>query len=313
MVTPANPNATKEATELLQYLHQTAGHGIITGQHTQTNPMEELTHIRNVTGKSPKLVGFELLAYSPNINYENADDECLTEVYENKGTVDTALKWAKETNGIVAFWFHWFSPIGGQDKSFYTENTEFDPANVLIEGTPERDAFYRDMDVIAKELKRFQDENIPILWRPFHECDGTWFWWGRSGIEVTKQLYLLMYEYFTDVHHLNHLLWVWNAIKPEGYPGDEFVDVLSLDIYLPEYEATDYRKDYEELIRNTSQNKVAALAEIGYLPDIKKLEESHTPWAYYMTWSKSFCIGEQYNTTAQLKELYASDYSIKLV
>ena len=313
MVTPANPNATKEATELLQYLHQTAGHGIITGQHTQTNPMEELTHIRNVTGKSPKLVGFELLAYSPNINYENADDVCLTEVYENKGTVDTALKWAKETNGIVAFCFHWFSPIGGQDKSFYTENTDFDPANVLIEGTPERDAFYRDMDVIAKELKRFQDENIPILWRPFHECDGTWFWWGRSGIEVTKQLYLLMYEYFTDVHHLNHLLWVWNAIKPEGYPGDEFVDVLSLDIYLPEYEATDYRKDYEELIRNTSQNKVAALAEIGYLPDIKKLEESHTPWAYYMTWSKSFCIGEQYNTTAQLKELYASDYSIKLV
>ena len=82
--------------------HGVAGKGIITGQHTQTNPMEEISYIREKTGYVPKLQGFELLAYSPNINYEDASKECLTEVEENKETVETAIKWAKETKGLVS-------------------------------------------------------------------------------------------------------------------------------------------------------------------------------------------------------------------
>ena len=79
-----NANATVEARELLNMLSETAGKAVITGQHTQTNPMEEIEYIKSVTGREPKLRGFELLAYSPNINYEDADEACLTEVYENR-------------------------------------------------------------------------------------------------------------------------------------------------------------------------------------------------------------------------------------
>ena len=121
MIQTANPNTTKEACELLKYLHEVAGNRIITGQHTQTNPMEEITYIKEITRKAPKLQGFELLAYSPNINYDDASEPCLTEVYENRKTLDTALEWAKSTNGIVTFSFHWFSPIGGRDKSFFQD------------------------------------------------------------------------------------------------------------------------------------------------------------------------------------------------
>ena len=62
----------------------------------------------------------------------------------------------------------------------------------------------------------------------------------------------------------------------------------------------------------TSPDKVAALAEVGYMPDIERLEESHTPWAYYMTWSKEFCIGEQYNSKESLRAMYESDYSVTM-
>lgn len=117
----ANKNATKATEKLLNFLEETAGRKIITGQHTQTNPMEEIDYIREVTGKEPLLRGFELLSYSPNINYEDAAEDCLTEVYENRGTVETALEWAKNTNGIVTLTFHWFSPLGGRDKSFYAK------------------------------------------------------------------------------------------------------------------------------------------------------------------------------------------------
>ena len=90
-----NPNATEKAKALLNFLSETAGKAIITGQHTQTNPMEEIDYIKSKTGKEPLLRGFEMLAYSPNIN----DND--TEVYENRNTMETALKWAKATGGIV--------------------------------------------------------------------------------------------------------------------------------------------------------------------------------------------------------------------
>lgn len=305
-----NPNVTAEAQKLLNYLSETAGKAIITGQHTQTNPMEEIAFIREQTGREPLLRGFELLAYSPNINEQDASEDCLTEVYENRNTVDTALEWAREKKGIVTFTFHWFSPLGGRDKSFYTINTDFDAERVLVEGTPERKAFYHDMDRIADELRKFQREDIPVIWRPFHEAEGDWFWWGAKGPQVAAKLYRLMYEYYTEVLHLDHLLWVWNCPHEGAYPGDDCVDIVSMDIYLPEYEKTDYRSQYEQLIRSTSDRKVAALAEVGYMPDIQLLEKSHIPWAYYMTWSKAFCIGEQFNRIEDLRAMYSSDYAI---
>lgn len=305
----ANPNATPQAKKLLNELSELAGKAIITGQHTQTNPMEEVAYIREQTGKEPLLCGFELLSYSPNINDSDASEECLTEVYENRGTVETALKWAKETGGIVTLTFHWFSPIGGRDKSFYTKNTDFDARRVLIEGTPERAAFYHDMDVIAEELRKFQKADIPVLWRPFHEAYGDWFWWGAKESLVASKLYRLMYEYYVNELHLDHLLWVWNCPIRKAYVGDDCVDVVSVDVYLENYEKTDYARQYEEVVSNTSRNKVAALAEIGYLPDIELLAQSHVPWAYYMTWSKEFCIGEQYNSAESLRRMYGHPYA----
>ena len=101
MQNTVNPNATEKAKALLNFLSETAGKAIITGQHTQTNPMEEIDYIKSKTGKEPLLRGFEMLAYSPNINDNDASEASLTEVYENRNTIETALKWAKATSGIV--------------------------------------------------------------------------------------------------------------------------------------------------------------------------------------------------------------------
>ena len=71
----------------------------------------------------------------------------------------------------------------GRGKSFYTENTDFDCELALIEGTEENKALMEDLDLIAEELKKFKNENIPVLWRPLHEADGGWFWWGAKGVK----------------------------------------------------------------------------------------------------------------------------------
>lgn len=309
---PSNPRASEAAGRLLGYLHSVAGNGIITGQHTQTRGMEEISYLRELTGREPLLRGFELLAYSPNINYGNASAECIKEVFDNRGTVEDALQWGRKKKGIVEFTFHWFSPLGGRDKSFYAKNTDFDPRCILREHTREREAFYRDMEVIAGLLARFRDAGIPILWRPFHEADGEWFWWGAKGPAVARQLYRMMYDYFTIDCKLDNLVWVWNCSAAEGYPGDARVDVVSADVYLNEYAATDYGEEYRRLTAAVGKKKVAALAEVGYLPDVAMLKKSGVPWAYFMVWSKEFCIGEQYNSADQMREMYGSDYAKSL-
>ena len=311
-IRPANPNASKEAAAVLEYLYGISGKGIITGQHTQTMEQPELDRILEVTGKLPALCGFELLAYSPNIDYVNSDEECLREVRENEGTLEKALEWADKRRGLITFTWHWFSPVGGCGKSFYTERTDFDPEKALEAGTPENIALLSDMDHMAGLLKTFRDRRIPILWRPFHESEGKWFWWGSKSHKTAAALYRLMFDRYTKLHGLDNLVWVWNSPVPEGYPGDDMVDVISRDVYLPGHVHTDYSKEYQELARVTGVGKPAALAEVGCLPDVEMLAATRVPWCWYMTWSKGFCLSEEWNTCEQLRKTYHSDYAVTL-
>lgn len=313
----ANKNSTQEAKKLLDYLCSIAGKNIITGQHTQTIASEEIGYIKKITGFEPKLRGFELLAYSPNINYEDADEACITEVLENRGTAEYALNWAVENDAadigcILTFSFHWFSPTGGRDKSFYAKNTDFDPEKVFVHDSAERKAFFSDMDRIACLLEKFRNKKIPLLWRPFHESYGTWFWWGRKGPEVACRLYRLMFDYFVNDRHLDNLLWVWNCDVESAYPGDEYVDINSIDVYLEKKEATDYSQNYDRLVAACGKNKPVALAEVGYNPDVSMLEKSRIPWVYYMTWSKEFAMDGIRNSAEELKSMYENSYSIKI-
>lgn len=306
---PVNKNATPNARRLLQYLSSMGGSGIVTGQHTQTVAMEEIGEIRKITGKEPALRGFELLSYSQNIRYESGDTACRTEIDENRGTLAQALAFGR-AGGILAFTWHWFSPMGGFDKSFYSRNTDFDPERVLQEGTPERAAFYQELDVMAGYLKPFLLEDIPILWRPFHESEGDWFWWGRKGPAVAARLFRMLYEYFVGKYSLHNLIWVWNCPLAEGYPGDGVVDILSCDCYVEKGTKTDYQKEYAQLRSLTRAEKPVALAEIGILPDMELLEKSRVPWCYYMIWSKGFVLTEEFNSHEALRRVYGSAYAV---
>jgi mannan endo-1,4-beta-mannosidase len=307
---PCNPNASAEVRNVLDYLAGLRGRGIVLGQHTQTRAQEELAYIRKVTGKEPGLCGFELLSYSPNINYSESGPECLTEVEENKNTLETALAWAK-CKGLITFTWHWFSPLYGADKTFYQKNTPFDARLALKEGTPERTAFLSDMDVMAELLKSFCKKNIPILWRPFHESEGDWFWWCSKGPETARGLWLDMYERFTRVHNLNNLIWVWNSPLPEGYVGDSYCDVISRDLYLSDRTHSDYREGYDELVKITPAGKIAALGETGPVPSLSMLAQTKIPWAWFMTWSRGRC-SEVATSHDELRKAYNSEYGVTL-
>lgn len=306
---PCNEKAQDCVKRVMQYLSDITYHQIITGQHTQTMEQEELHYIETITGKQPALLGFELLSYSPNINYMDTDAECMKEVTENYGTLKRAWEWA-EAKGLITFTWHWFSPLGGRAKSFFAENTDFDASKAVISGTPENKAFLSDLDVMAGLLRPFADKGVPILWRPFHEGDGNWFWWGVKGADTVKKLYRLMYERYTTVHGLHNLIWVWNAPKAEYYPGDDVVDIISRDMYPEAHKHTSQSESYYDLIKITDMPKLVIIGETGTLPSAKAIAEEGVGWASYMTWSHEFCTSEKYNTNSVLCELYASPYAV---
>ncbi|MGN0578825.1 MAG: glycosyl hydrolase [Ruminiclostridium sp.] len=307
--TPTNPNAQDCVKKVMKYLSDITYEKIVTGQHTQTLAQQELHYIKSVTGKQPALLGFELLSYSPNINYSDTDEECMKEVAENYGTLKKAWEWAEE-KGLITFTWHWFSPLGGRSKSFFSVNTDFDADKAVTPGTPENTALISDMDVMAGLLRPFCDKQIPILWRPFHEGDGDWFWWGAKGAQPLKQLWRIMYHRFTRLHRLNNLIWVWNSPVPECYPGDDVVDIISRDMYPPEHEHTSQSEMYYNLKAVTSEPKITLIGETGSLPSAKAIAEEKIGWASYMTWSGKFCKSEEYTTKEKLKEMYDSEYAV---
>lgn len=309
ITTPCNKNAQRCVKNVMEFLAGISGDKIVTGQHTQTMAMEELEHIRKVTGKEPALLGFELLSYSPNINYLDTDDECMTEVMNNFGTLRRAWEWAAQ-KGLVTFTWHWFSPLGGRSKSFFSANTDFDAEKAAAADTPENRALLADLDVMAGLLRPFCDKEIPVLWRPFHEGEGDWFWWSAKGSGALKKLYRIMYERFTEVHGLNNLIWVWNATLRECYPGDDVVDIISRDMYPEKHCHTAQSEMYRDMQKIPDSPKITLIGETGTLPDPKAIHDEHIGWASYMTWSREFCLTEDYSTSEKLREVYSSPYAV---
>ncbi len=307
VVNPCDPGALQCVRTVLAGLGALTGRGILTGQHTKTRGLEELRHIEAVTGKQPALLGFELLACSPNINWLDTDEECMDEVTANLGTLRRAREWAA-SGGLVTLTWHWFSPLGGHGKSFFMRNTDFDASRALIDGTPENRALLSDLDVMAGLLRPFCDAGIPILWRPFHEGDGDWFWWGAKGPETLKGLWRLMFDRFTRAHGLHNLIWVWNAARADCYPGDDVTDIISRDMYPREHEA--HMEKLRELQAVTQARKIALIGEIGAIPDPDALAREKAAWVSYMTWCGEFCLTEAYTSDAALKAMYSHPWAV---
>ncbi|WP_328801618.1 glycosyl hydrolase [Paenibacillus sp. LX16] len=300
---PVNPDATMETEALMGYLVDVYGDKILSGQHT----LEDAQWIKDQTGKYPAMLSTDMMDYSPSRVEHGATS---TEV-------DKAIQWAKE-GGIVTFVWHWNAPKGLHDipgkewyRGFYTEATTFDVQYAL--NHPESEEYQlilRDIDAIAAQLKRLQDAHVPVLWRPLHEAEGRWFWWGAQGPDSAKQLYRIMYDRLTHYHHLNNLIWVWNSESPEWYPGDDVVDIVSVDIYNPAANYGPSIGKYDSLVNLVQDKKLVGLSENGPIGDPELLQAYSAHWLFFTTWTGDFVRNGQYNSLDHLIKVFNSDYVI---
>lgn len=133
---------------------------------------------------------------------------------------------------------------------------------------------------------------------------------GQKGADTVKKLFRLMHDRYTNIFHLDNLIWVWNSQIPECYPGDDVVDIISRDMYPPEHEHTSQSEMYYNLCEITSEKKITIIGETGTLPSPEAVVSEKVGWSSYMTWSKPFCLSEKFNTFKQLKKVYNSEYAV---
>ncbi|ASR48673.1 glycosyl hydrolase [Paenibacillus kribbensis] len=293
---PVDSDASTQARELYSYLLSISGKKIITGQHDYLESPDELSNkIQKISQSYVGVHGYEMGA----ISGQSAD----TEAEQRKNVVDSAIRWNR-SGGIVTMTFHEAlpgRPLTWANVQAKVSQTEFN--KYVTPGTTQYNLLIADLDKVAVSLKQLRDAGVPVLWRPYHEMNGDWFWWGNKN--NFNQLWNIMYDRFVNTHQLNNLLWVWSPNAPNSYtfpytpkyPGDDKVDILAVDIYNNDFK----QSHYEELL-GLAGNKPIAIGEHGEMPSSEVLQ-AQPKWVYSMTWGKML---SENNTTDQIQD-YMND------
>lgn len=299
--TPVDPNASKEAKTLMRYLADNDGRHILSGQQS----LADAEWLSSQIGKKPAIVGFDLKDYSPTIAGQGVQSD----------QIEQAIEWAGQ-GGIVALSWHWSAPkgiINDPMGGFYTKNTTFNIKYALEHKKSEDyQLLLRDIDVIAEQLKRLQLRHIPVLFRPLHEAEGGWFWWGAQGPGPAKALYRLLYRRLTIDHHINNLIWVWSSPSKKWYPGNRYVDIIGYDSYPAAGNFSPISDQYNLENGTVGRRKMAALSETGPIPDPAMLKTFHVYWSWFLTWQGDFLRDGRFNSIRHLRQVYENPYVITL-
>ena len=340
--------ATAETQALMKYLKSVYGKHIISGQQEiygsghKDNYEWENEFLKDLTGKYPAIRGLDFMNYNPLYGWDD-------------GSTERAIAWVKERNGIITASWHLNVPIDFENytvgepvdwqkcsyKNYQASQSTFNTANILKEGTKEREFYDLSIKMLAEQLQKLQDENVPIIFRPLHEAqgndglygDGTaWFWWGDRGAEVYKELWKYLYTQLTEKYELHNIIWEFNSYdyetSPQWYPGDEYVDIVAYDKYNVDYNRGDGKSSgpnllaiagkFHSLFQLTDGKKMVAMAENDTVPALDNLVVEDAGWLYFCPWYDGgedggvAFLGENYQDHDELKKIYQSEYCITL-
>ncbi len=301
------PNPAPEAAALLDYLYSISGRQTLIGQHCA--PLVESTRLvtaQRQTGHYPALFGQDFGFSEPGtwdgINFRQR-------------IVDEAIRRHHEGFIITLMW-HAVRPTEDEPVDFQTsiqgQLTDAEWQALVTPGSDLHERWKSQVDVIAWFLKQLRYADVPVLWRPYHEMNGGWFWWGkRPGKEGYKKLYRLLFERLVHFHGLNNLIWVYNAnelgenIEPYAacYPGDDVVDILATDVYRHGFA----QADYDQLLALAGDRPVA-LGEVGAPPKLDILNQQPR-WTWFMVWGEMFWLWQERDT---YQALYDSESTVGL-
>lgn len=320
-VEPVDKELIPEARRVLNYLESVYGKKTLAAS---TSGVAGWIH--ETTGRQPAIMGFDLSGWnSPNWG------KTYTPVVENT-IAGVQAWWAK--GGIVQMQWHWKNPTrpDGSAWAGLPPGRGTGPVDIgaaVTPGTPVYTALMEDLKKHADYLQKLAEARVPVLWRPFHEIDGGWFWWtDKETPENTAKLWRQMYEYLVKERKLHNLIWVYSAgvhaggynkaVKQENrtlegeiafrkryYPGAEYVDIAGIDIY----PGSSYGQPTEDvypkafqIMQAVAPGKMLAMCESGVPLNPDLMAKDGPKWLYNLQWFEGEPAWDQ--------KVYSHDYII---
>jgi mannan endo-1,4-beta-mannosidase len=303
-------NATSETKALFFNLKKVSESHTLVGHHDATiyghtwKGDENRSDIKDVCGSHPALLGLDFAVFT------NAWKESSAKLREL--IIKRAVE-AYERGAVLTFCWHSDNPLNGE--SAWVSKTQ-PVGNTVKELLPGGNAFqaYKDnlkkIAEAARLMKTASGVAVPIIFRPFHEMEGDWFWWGRKHRtgEEFKQMWKFTVEYLRDSLQVHNFLYAYSTdcqfnTREEyllDYPGDNYVDLLGMDDYWdfrhdgsnnPELAAKKLKIMSDIAIE---KGKLAAFTETGLesIPDscwftktlLPVLKSKNAKLAYVMLW-----------------------------
>ena len=278
-VLPADKNATRETIALYKNLHRLKEKGFMFGHQDDLaygvnwRYQKDRSDVKEVTGDYPAVYGWDLSGLEQ-FSENNIDGVPFTKMRQY-------IKDGYNRGGVITLSWHFRSPSGAPNGAW---DTTHGTVTSILPGGANHALFKTWLDEGAKfisSLKGPKGEAIPILFRPFHELTGNWFWWCKNtctDYEFTTLFRFVAY-YLQHEKKLHNLLYVYNTTDNfktkeeflQRYPGDELIDVLSFDAYQFGDPLTNdwFVKNTNNLLHiieeiATQKNKLTALAETGF-------------------------------------------------
>ncbi len=268
---PIDKEATSQTEALFRNLRTISNEGILFGHQDDLaygvywKDESGRSYVKDASGSYPAVFGWDISKLGQrSFNIDSVDF----------GKMKGWIKQAYQLGGINTISWHMDNPVSNGDS---WDNT---PAVYSILPGGEKHEWYKEkLDLFVHFLSDLNVDGvqIPIIFRPFHEHTGNWFWWGRGNCtsEEFTALWQFTVNYLKEEKDVHHLLYAYSTdrFKSEDdyldfYPGDEYVDILGYD----DYHSIKTKEQRPELIRQLktivklaeNRGKVAALSESGY-------------------------------------------------
>ncbi|SFF35563.1 mannan endo-1,4-beta-mannosidase [Paenibacillus algorifonticola] len=291
-------HATAETKSLFAYLNGVRGQEILFGHQHATDEGVTLTRadgsqseVKNSVGDFPAVFGWDTLSL------EGKEKPGVpNNIEQSRINLTAAVKNAHNLGGIVTLSTHFPNFVTGGSFNDTSGNVV---AHILPGGNKHAE-FNAFLDTIANFANNVKDDDgklIPILFRPFHEQNGGWFWWGAKTTTTSeyKEIFRYTVEYLRDKKDVRNFLYVFSPNGSFGgaestylttYPGDDYVDVLGMDQYDNKENAGSQGflnglvTDLGMISRMAdSKGKIATFSEFGYSPEgMKTTGNNNTTW-----------------------------------
>ena len=232
--------ATNETKALFINLHKLSKDHILFGHQHATEyghgwyGEENRSDVKSVTGSHPAVIGVDFLGLSGRPD---------AEIQKTKKELQKTIADTYNRGGVITISWHFNNPVS--NTNFYWNDSTASPAvKHIIPGGSHHEKYRMILKTVADlatNTKGKDGKLVPMIFRPYHEFDGDWFWWGRAhcSIDEFKSLWRFTVTYLRDSLNVHNFIYAFSPDNRffteqqflERYAGDEWVDMVGLDNY----------------------------------------------------------------------------------